>query len=311
VDQWLVLDEREGPEDVLQLVAYRDSEAAWIGVAGRDHGLLGAVGLGTGSDEHQVEATSIVDRGFGVAFGGIAPGVERTEVVNDSGEVFDAAVHPLPDALGTDYRAVWGFAERCRRRCEIRGYDRRGRVYEWTDPRVDGPEPSDEERMAAIRAHAHRSMRYYATASLAETGDSKRSIEAFMGITAHYLALLEAPALDDRSALVRGDRIVRRYVEEAKTDPWEPGACSFCGDGPVAAWFEGPSFRTFVRRWADVRAEEAWLACSGCLSLVEADDRDGLARRGARRLRHTPDDRRIRMAREIQDREFWRPRELD
>lgn len=55
--------------------------------------------------------------------------------------------------------------------------------------------------------------------------------------------------------------------------------CSFCGDRQVVAWFEGPHFRNAVDSADKVRADEAWLACSVCLDLVLANDRDGLARR--------------------------------
>lgn len=61
--------------------------------------------------------------------------------------------------------------------------------------------------------------------------------------------------------------------------------CSFCGEGPVVAWFEGPDFTVSVDGPEKVRAEEAWLACSTCLLLVEAGDRDSLVRRGVGRLR--------------------------
>jgi hypothetical protein len=80
------------------------------------------------------------------------------------------------------------------------------------------------------------------------------------------------------------------------------------------AWFEGPSFTTFVRRSTDIRAEEAWLACAACLPLVEADDRDALARRGAERLRkRRPTDVDLHVAEKIerdqQQKLFWQPRD--
>jgi hypothetical protein len=57
--------------------------------------------------------------------------------------------------------------------------------------------------------------------------------------------------------------------------------CSFCGDRPVVAWFEGPSFRDAVDSADKVRAEEAWLTCQVCLTLIEANDREGAS--GAKR----------------------------
>jgi hypothetical protein len=60
--------------------------------------------------------------------------------------------------------------------------------------------------------------------------------------------------------------------------------CSFCGQSPVAAWFEGPDFKQFVDSPDKVRATEAWLVCAPCLRLVQVGDRDGVARRGMRRV---------------------------
>jgi hypothetical protein len=61
--------------------------------------------------------------------------------------------------------------------------------------------------------------------------------------------------------------------------------CSFCGERPVMAWFEGPDFRGYVDQAEGVRADEAWLACARCRSLVEAADRDALVKRGMERWR--------------------------
>jgi hypothetical protein len=61
--------------------------------------------------------------------------------------------------------------------------------------------------------------------------------------------------------------------------------CSFCGRRPVVAWFEGPDFKRFVDAADKVRADEAWLACAPCARLVAIGDREGVARRGMRRVR--------------------------
>lgn len=85
--------------------------------------------------------------------------------------------------------------------------------------------------------------------------------------------------------------------------------CSFCGERPVVAWFEGPDFKTSVASPDGVRSDEAWLACSACFQLVEAEDRDGLARRGAKRLQGRVDaERAVTSARQHQDEQFWGPR---
>ena len=162
--------------------------------------------------------------------------------------------------------------------------------------------------MKAIRAHAHEAMRYYATAFMRETEENRDLMRSNMRITASFLALVDRDRLDDRSVMTERDGIIQQYVEQAESDPWEPGQCGFCGERPVAAWFEGPSFRTFVQQSTDVNEEEAWLACATCLALVQADDRDGLARRGARREGPIVGERAETIAREIQNSLFWEPR---
>jgi len=174
--------------------------------------------------------------------------------------------------------------------------------------------PTDRERLSAVRAHADQTMRYHATAYLRTDEDDRQPVGASMAITANVIPLIEGDRLDDRGMLESREKIIHRYLEQAKSDPFEPGNCSSCGEPPVVAWFEGPTFTTFVRRSTDVRAEEAWLSCATCLTLVERDDRDGLARRGADRLRarstnDVGDDTALRFACQHQDEVFWQPRE--
>jgi hypothetical protein len=152
-------------------------------------------------------------------------------------------------------------------------------------------------------------MRYYATAFLRENEENRDLMGSYMSIAANFLALLDRNALDDRSMMTGRDEIIQRYIEQARSDPYEPGNCSFCGERTVAAWFEGPSFRTFVRSSGEIRAEEAWLACETCLVLVEEDDRDGLARRGARREGWPEGKRAETDALQMQNDNFWRHRD--
>ena len=95
--------------------------------------------------------------------------------------------------------------------------------------------------------------------------------------------------------------------------------CSFCGERPVVAWFEGPHFRNVVDLADEVGAEEAWLACEACLVLVNADDREGLVDRGMDRQRWKDRERdrergvgEVDMLRRAKRRRledlFWRPR---
>jgi hypothetical protein len=185
---------------------------------------------------------------------------------------------------------------------------------------VAGVPPSDNDRLEAIRAHADWTMRYYATAFLRETDDNRELMQAYMSIYASILALLDHDALDDHSMMSGREEIIQQYVEQARSEPYEPGNCSFCAERPVAAWFEGPSFRTFVRSSAEVRAEEAWLVCGICLGLVEANDREQLVVRGVERLRRRDRDEgrqrspreeawRQQMTRDQQEKQFWGPRQ--
>ena len=84
--------------------------------------------------------------------------------------------------------------------------------------------------------------------------------------------------------------------------------CSFCGEEPVVAWFQGPTFLTAVDRSGQVRSEDAWLACISCVRMVEAEDREGLVLRGARRLGSEGEERDLAGTRRLQDEMFWKPR---
>ena len=73
--------------------------------------------------------------------------------------------------------------------------------------------------------------------------------------------------------------------------------CSFCGATPPIAWYEGPDFVNSVPSSQDVRSEEAWLACSTCVRLVNEGDREALVLRSAQDT--------LMGIRENFDREFW------
>ena len=132
---------------------------------------------------------------------------------------------------------------------------------------------------------------------------------------ANYMALTEGESLDDRSMLDRRSEIADRYLKDAESHPWTP-PCSFCGDSPTVAWFEGPDFTHWVDAASKVRAEEAWLACGICLGLVEANDREGLVERGVERLRRRDREEgrqrspreeawMLQMTRDQQEKQFW------
>jgi hypothetical protein len=87
--------------------------------------------------------------------------------------------------------------------------------------------------------------------------------------------------------------------------------CGFCGESPVAVWFEGPDFRTAVRSAETVRAVDAWLACSTCFSLVGADDREGLAGRAAAHPRADGGAHTLQELRTYLEERFWMPRSAE
>ena len=80
--------------------------------------------------------------------------------------------------------------------------------------------------------------------------------------------------------------------------------CSFCGTRPVVAWFEGPSFASFVSSAEQVRAKEAWLACASCLRLVETGDRERIVQRGALRVHGSAPEEALASVRATHER-FW------
>ena len=87
--------------------------------------------------------------------------------------------------------------------------------------------------------------------------------------------------------------------------------CSFCGERPVVAWFQGPDFRIATDSPQGVQAEEARLACSTCRALVDAGDREELVERAWHRLMHagwTSDRPSRAQLRDQLDRLFWTPR---
>ena len=167
----------------------------------------------------------------------------------------------------------------------------------------NGP-PSDGDRLDAIRRHADHELRYYATALLQENEDQVRTC---LTSAANYMALVEGEALDARSMMERRSTIAERYLEAAERDPWTP-PCSFCGESPTVAWFEGPRFEISVDAASEVHADEAWTACAPCFDLVRTDDREELARRGTRRFEDgAGPEQALAMARGLHD-TFWTAR---
>ena len=163
--------------------------------------------------------------------------------------------------------------------------------------------PTDADRLDAIRRHAHHELRYYATAFVRENEDQVRT---YLAMAATYMALVEGEAFDARSIMERRAAIAERYLEAVEHDPWTP-PCSFCGESPTVAWFEGPRFLNAVDAADKIRDDEAWTACARCFELVRADDREELARRGARRFGDPEPEQALAMTRRLHD-AFWTAR---
>jgi hypothetical protein len=309
----LVLDEADSPDGPLQLVAYQDRGTIWIGVKQKGSALKEAIGLHTGSSEHYVEATASIHRTWGVAYGAVSPEIERVEIRDERGEDFEGRIVPLPESFDEEFRAAWGVATSCQQECHLVGYDDTGRLIDGSMLRPGRRDLTAEERLELIRAQCDDSLKYYTWAlkrmpSIPEQAEHVREVENGRRAVAMWLAYVEG-ADDVQSALSAVDAIIQRYEAAPNWEEWEPGNCSFCGARPVAAWFEGPTYKTFVRSSADVRAEEAWLACATCLALVEADDREGLAQRGTRRHGGRAREGAEAFTREMQNERFWRLRD--
>ena len=89
--------------------------------------------------------------------------------------------------------------------------------------------------------------------------------------------------------------------------------CSFCGERPVVAWFEAPTFLTRIDSADKVLADEAWLTCATCLELVNVNDRDRLVERAVQRLVRRHPERPLHPGKELRTRQhleeqFWSPR---
>jgi len=309
----LVLDEAEYPDGHLELVAYQEKGTVGIGVKAKGSAMEDAIGLHTGSGEHYVEATASIHRTWGVAFGAVSPEIERVEVRNERGEAFEGRIVPLPASFGEEFRAAWGVATSCRSDCNLTGYDDTGRLIDGVMIRPRRRDLTAEERLELIRAQCDNSLKYHTWAlrrmpSIPEQAGHVQEVENSRRSVAIWLAYVEG-ADDERSALSAVDAIIQRYEAAPDVEQWEPGNCSFCGERPVTAWFEGPTFKTFVRSSAEVSSDEAWLACATCLALVETDDREGLAQRGTRRPAGRASEGAEAITREMQNEQFWQRRD--
>jgi len=222
----IVLRETVTSDGSFQLIAYREDDATWVGAARADvgdpeHEFLGALGLRTGSRESEVTGSNCRWNDVECFFGAVTQRIVRAEVARDSGPPVPTEIVSLPREIEQDYRAVWAVFPASESRGELIGYDDRDRMYDETDPRNDGPIPTDAERMAAVRRYAEDSIRYYAAALLTER-EYRKLLEQQMETCAYFLAILEADATDPRTVMARRRKLVDQYIEGAKARPWTP-----------------------------------------------------------------------------------------
>jgi hypothetical protein len=223
-DDIRVLDRMDSPDGPLELIAYEEGGVTWVGVRGAAGRLIGAAGLRTGSTETEVSGTGSIREGWAIIWGAVTRRIERVEVRNDDGEMFPACILEIPEEIERDYRAMWAIVDRCSTPYGIIGFDARDLPYDGSDPRHDpDAEPSEHDRLEAIRRHVHHSMRYCATAFLRVDDEvSRKRLDGELHSLANVAALLEGDGTDVRTMLARRRKILDRYLEEVRDDPWTP-----------------------------------------------------------------------------------------
>lgn len=235
-----LLDEMLTPDGPVELVAFKARSTVWIGI--RPKGLRvkkspmrGAFGLRTGSNERYVETTASIHRTWGVAFGAVAPEVERVAVRNEGRELFLAVIIPLPASFEEEFRAAWGLAADCESKCELIGYDGRDRLIAPRTIRTgERRDLSADESLELLRQHCDNGLRYFAWAlrrmpSIPEQAEHVPLVWNELHALALVLAYVEG-ATDERSALLEAHEIGLRYVETVEAEGWEP---PFASAGPA------------------------------------------------------------------------------
>lgn len=234
-----LLDEMLTPDGAVELVAYNARSTVWIGIRPKgwraeESPTRSAIGLRTGSEEHYVEATASIHRTWGVAFGAVAPEVERVAVRNEQRELFPAVIIPLPASFEEEFRAAWGVAARCERSCELIGYDGRDRLIAPRTIRTgERRDLSAEESLELLRQHCDNGLRYCAWAlrrmpSIPEQAEHVPLAWNHLHALALVLAYVEG-ATDERTAMLEAHEIGLRYVATVEAEGWEP---SFTSAGP-------------------------------------------------------------------------------
>lgn len=229
----VLLDEMSTPDGVIELVVYQSNGIVWVGIRPKGWSYAdgspteSATGLHTASEEQYVEATASIHRTWGVAFGAVAPEVQRVAVRNERREVFPAVIVPLPASLDEEFRAAWGLAMNCERECELIGYDGRDRLIAPHTPRAgERRDLSARDSLELVRQHCDNGLRYYTWAlermpSIPEQASHVEQVRKSLQALALVLAYVEG-ASDERSAMLDAQEIALRYVETIKGEAWEP-----------------------------------------------------------------------------------------
>jgi hypothetical protein len=205
---------------------HRDPAQGW---PGRSKGSPAhtAIALHTRSEEHYVAATASIHGTWGVAFGAVAPEIERVAVRNQQRELFAGKIIPLPPSFGEEYRAAWGMAAKCDSECELIGFDRRARLVTQSMIRLgDDRELSAEESLELIRQHCDNGLRYFAWAlkrmpSIPEQAEHVGQVRNAQHALALVLAYVEG-ASEVRNAVIAANEITLRYIAMVEAERWVP-----------------------------------------------------------------------------------------
>jgi hypothetical protein len=233
-----LLDEMLTPDGAIELVAFNRTSTVWIGIRpkGRraeESPMRGAIGLHTGSSATWRQRRRPIAP-WGIAFGAVAPEVERVAVRNEGRELFPAVIIPLPASFEEEFRAAWGLAAECERKCELIGYDGRNRLIAPHTIRTgERRDPSPEESLELLRQRCDDGLRYYAWAlrrmpSIPEEAEHIPLVWNQLHALAIVLAYVEG-ATDERSAMLEAHEIGLRYIETVEAEGWKP---PFASAGP-------------------------------------------------------------------------------
>jgi hypothetical protein len=119
-----VLDRMDGPDGVLQLVAFDEDDSLQFGVAREGGEAVARIPVHGPSSDYEPYAYRT--GGWAVAFGAVPPNAAHAEIRNEDGDVFPATIVPLPSELVSSDRAAWGLIDRFEVECPVVSFDGSG-----------------------------------------------------------------------------------------------------------------------------------------------------------------------------------------